>query len=226
MTTSLGAVILPRSSYYVEHKLWDEFYRISSKALQFVYIVSLPLTFFFILFATPTIMVLAGNEFVGAVEPMRIIMPTVIVVGMSNILGIQMLLPLGKEKIVLLSTLLGGVADFFLNFILIDKFAASGAALGTLVAEIVVLLVQWVFLKDIIGSFEDKIPIWKILISIIVATISCGWILFLKWRNLYVLITSSLIFGFMYLLSLVILKDNTVLYVIERLKSLQNRLKR
>lgn len=37
LITSLGAVLLPRASYYVENKLWDEFKNISEKALNFVF---------------------------------------------------------------------------------------------------------------------------------------------------------------------------------------------
>ena len=49
LVTSLGAVLLPRASYYVEHKMYDEFLRINGKALHFVFVVATPLTVFFML---------------------------------------------------------------------------------------------------------------------------------------------------------------------------------
>lgn len=37
IVTSLGVVLLPRASYYVEHNLMEEFYRITKKATNFVF---------------------------------------------------------------------------------------------------------------------------------------------------------------------------------------------
>jgi O-antigen/teichoic acid export membrane protein len=36
LITSLGAVLLPRSSYYIKHKLFDEFKKVSTKAMSFI----------------------------------------------------------------------------------------------------------------------------------------------------------------------------------------------
>ena len=37
VVTSLGVVLLPRASYYVEHKMMNEFYNITGKAINFVF---------------------------------------------------------------------------------------------------------------------------------------------------------------------------------------------
>lgn len=37
IVTSLGTVLLPRASYYVEHGLKEDFYRITKKAINFVF---------------------------------------------------------------------------------------------------------------------------------------------------------------------------------------------
>lgn len=218
VVTSLGAVILPRSSYYVEHSLWDDFYRVSSKALHFVYIVSLPLMVFFIIFAMPTVMVLSGKEFEGAAEPMRVIMPTVFLVGLSNIFGIQMLLPLGREKTVLRSEIYGAVVDFILNLFLIPSFAATGAAIGTLVAEFVVLIVQWADLKNEISRFREVIPVWKIVLSIFIALLLCLWTLLTGWRNIQIIVVSAIIFGTVYSIVLLLLKDSMMQYIYKKVK--------
>lgn len=44
VVTSLGVVLLPRASYYVECKLMDKFCRITHVALNFVILISVPLT--------------------------------------------------------------------------------------------------------------------------------------------------------------------------------------
>ena len=63
---------------------------------------------------------------------MQVIMFTVLFIGMSNITGIQVLVPLGLEKQVLCSELLGMTVDLVINIALIPRLASStGAAIGT-----------------------------------------------------------------------------------------------
>lgn len=45
------------------------------------------------------ILFLAGIEYEAAALPMMIITPTIFFIGLSNITGIQILVPLGKENI-------------------------------------------------------------------------------------------------------------------------------
>ena len=47
IVTSLGTVLLPRASYYVEHGLKEDFYRITKKAINFVFLVATPLMLYF-----------------------------------------------------------------------------------------------------------------------------------------------------------------------------------
>lgn len=47
IVTSLGVVLLPRASYYIEHKMIDEFYRIAHKAINFVFLIALPMMLYF-----------------------------------------------------------------------------------------------------------------------------------------------------------------------------------
>lgn len=188
--TSLGAVLLPRASYYIEHEEKEEFLTISSKALHFVLFLALPLMLFFILFAKEGIYFLSGSAFDGAILPMQIIMPTLLFIGLSNILGIQMLVPLGKEKVVLYSEIAGAVTDFAINLLLIPKYKSAGAAVGTVFAELVVLVVQGIYLKDFAKLILRDIAIWKILLASCLATVAS---LFVKEFGLNVFLT--LLFG-------------------------------
>lgn len=49
IVTSLGVVLLPRASYYIEHKMIDEFYRIAHKAINFVFLIALPMMLYFMI---------------------------------------------------------------------------------------------------------------------------------------------------------------------------------
>ena len=71
VVTALGAVLLPRASYYVKQGLMEDFSRISAKAIHFVCILALPLMVYFMLFATNGIHFLSGNRFDGAILVQR-----------------------------------------------------------------------------------------------------------------------------------------------------------
>ena len=98
-------------------------------------------------------------------------MPTLILIGASNVLGIQMLVPLGKEQIVLYSEVTGAIVDVILNAILIPQYGASGAAVGTLIAELVVLGVQIAALKTEALVVIKKVQIAKIGVAVFMATV-------------------------------------------------------
>lgn len=196
VVTSLGAVLLPRASYYVEQKRFDEFYRITGKAINFVLLVALPMGVYFILYAGEGIRFLSGPEYSGSILAMQIIMPTLLFIGLSNILGIQILVPLGKEVIVLYSEIAGAVTDLILNVVLIPRMHAAGAAVGTLMAEAIVLLVQYLALKKEVNRVVVKIALWKILIATVIACpISLIAIAVVEGAFFRLLISAFLFFG-------------------------------
>ena len=150
VVTSLGAVLLPRASYYIKAGMLDEFKRINAKTMNFTLLIAVPVTVYFILFAEEGILFLSGASYMDSILPMQIIMPTVIFAGVSNITGLEILVPMGKEKYVLISEIFGAVLDFGINAIMIPRYGCIGAAIGTTLAEIVVLLVQIIFIRPIL----------------------------------------------------------------------------
>ncbi|MBP3913631.1 MAG: flippase [Lachnospiraceae bacterium] len=169
---SLGTVLLPRASYYVKQGRMEEFWRISGKALNFVMLAASPLALYFILFAKEGIRFLSGNEYGGSVLPMQIIMPTLLFIGLTNIMGIQILVPTGREKIVLHSMIAGSVVDLILNTMLIPHMRSSGAAIGTVAAEFAVLVWQYLFLRKEIHPLVEKIRFGLIAVALAAGSVA------------------------------------------------------
>ena len=205
--TALGTVLLPRVSYYIEHKMEDEFVRISRKALNFVVVAALPLIVYFTIFAEESVLLLSGNSFAGAVFPMQIIMPTVLFIGITNMLGMQIMVPLDKENLVFYSVLAGAVVDLIINMICIPSMASAGAAVGTLVAEFVVLIIQIVMLRERIREFMKSLQIGKILMAVSCAAAVCLWVKQMDISAFFALAMSAMIFFGVYVLVLAILKE-------------------
>ena len=207
VVTSLGVVLLPRSSYYLEKNLKKEFYEITQKALRFVLLLATPLMVYFIIFAKEGIFFLSGNAYEGSIIPMQIIMPTLLFIGMSNITGLQILVPLGKEAIVLYSEIAGAIVDLILNLLLIPRFASSGAAIGTLVAEIVVWLVQIIYLKENVKSIYKEINWVVIVIGIMISCLCATWVKNINVGNFLTLLISAAVFFISYGIVLYVAKE-------------------
>lgn len=169
--TSLGTVLLPRMSYYIENNDKEAFQRMAVKAFRFVVIVASSVTVYFVIMAKESILLLSGEAFLPSVAPMIILMPTVFVIGVSNITGIQMLTPMDQEKKVMYSVVAGAVLDFILNMWLIPKYSYSGAAFATLMAELLVLVIQCVYLRGILKDIYSYLEVWKIGVALVLATI-------------------------------------------------------
>lgn len=220
VVTSLGVVLLPRASYYVECKLMDKFCRITHVALNFVILISVPLTVYFILFAKEGIFFLSGAEYEASIVPMQIIMPTLLFIGLTNIMGIQTLIPLGKEKVVLYSEIAGAVADLLLNVALIPSIASAGAAIGTVVAEGVVFAVQfWALRKEVLSSYQ-KVRYGTIVLALALAIASCLWVKTTALGSFASLLVSAILFFAVYGGVLVLRKEPLAWQMAEKVRQM------
>ncbi len=209
VVTSLGAVLLPRASYYIETDQKEAFWKISKNALHFVFLAALPLMLFFILFAKPSIFFLTGGDaYANAVLPMQTVMPTLLFIGLTNILGIQILVPLGREKVVLWSVIAGAAVDFVLNFLVfIPLWGAAGAALGTLCAEAAVLLVQLKALWSQVGGMLRSVPYGKLLAALAAGAVLAWPVGLLQLGNFWCLLLGAVLFFGAYVLTLLLLRE-------------------
>ena len=210
IVTSLGAVLLPRASYYVERGEMDRFRQITRKALNFVFLAAVPMMIYFMVFARQGIFLLSGENYAGAVRPMQWIMPTLLFIGLSNVLGIQILVPLNRERVVLWSIIAGAAVDVVLNVALIPQYGASGAAAATSVAELVVLAVQFFVLgKEATGAFA-AVSFGKLLPALVVGIAAASWVLLMQWGSFVTLLLSGILFFGSYLAMLLVLKEEMV----------------
>lgn len=140
--TSLGTAMLPRCSNLISEGKYDDFNAVITKSYHLLMFSAIPLTVGTILLARPLVYCFCGGEFSGSVPVVLYTAPTIILIGMTQVIGIQILYPYGKENLVIISTLVAAVVNVFLNIFLIPFFAEVGAAISTLVSEFSVLIVQ------------------------------------------------------------------------------------
>ena len=73
--------------------------------------------------------------------------PIVVFISLSNVFGIQYLVPTGRNKEYTQSVVFGACTNFAVNLILIPRLGGIGAAIGSVVAELVVTLTQYIYVR-------------------------------------------------------------------------------
>jgi len=218
IVTAGGIVLLPRMSYYLEKGREKEFFNTCKKAIHVILAVALPVSVYFTFFAQESIRLVSGPAYAKAVIPMQIIMPTVLLIGLTNIIGIQMLVAMGRGQYTLYSVISGAATDLILNVFFIPLYGAAGAAIGTLVAEIVVFLVQYSYIKKIAGKLFTNCN-WKLLVfSCLMAIVATLWVKILNIPILFSFIISSVIFFGSYIGILIWRKEPFAVEIICKVK--------
>lgn len=222
--TSISAVLLPRLSYYIKNSYKDEFVKIIKKATNIVMMLAIPSVIYFMFYADEAVMLFLGEQYAGSITSMRILLPTIIIIGITNLIGIQYLVPLGKEKHVMISTIIGAVVDIAINAALIGVIGIEGAAIGTLCAELSVLVYQSIIIRKDLKFFITGIN-YKTVIAMVFLTIPAMALLklFVNIGVLWELIISVVCFGILYILSLVISKNDVYVLLMSKMKSVFNK---
>ena len=100
-----------------------------------------------------------------------ILSPILVFSAISNIAGNGVLIPTNKHKYVSLAATMGAGVNILFNFIFIPKLLSKGAAIASVIAEIVVLIVQWICAKEYIGIKKVVRSLFKYAL--------CGTIMFI-----------------------------------------------
>ncbi len=214
LITSLGAVLLPRMSYYIGSNSREEINLLIRKSIDFIFMISIPATIGILILSKPIIILFAGNDYSEAVSTLRILSPIIIAIGLSNLIGIQVLVSHGKEKLTVISTVIGAIMNFSLNIVLIPVYQQNGAAISTLIAEITVTVVQIVLAFSYLkGNIMYKNILSYIFGSCIIILI-CLSVSYLEYNEIITIVISVLFSSVGYFGILYILKNELVRNVI------------
>ena len=152
VVSSLSGVLLPRMSYYVQQRDKKQFNALMTTALNATIFMSMPLCTYFVVEAKDSLTLLAGAEYIPATLTMQIVNISVVAIGITSIIGIQVLTPINREFQLMISVVVGAVSDFVLNCFMIPKWGAAGAAFATMIAEYLVLATQLFLGHDVVGE--------------------------------------------------------------------------
>ena len=91
-----------------------------------------------------------GEEFLQVIPTLQIISVVVLTSACNSILGVQLLIPLKREKIYTIAMISGAVVNVALNVCLIPVLSVFGACIASITAEVVVMLICYFNTRDMI----------------------------------------------------------------------------
>ncbi len=219
--TSFGTVMVPRMAVIYINKQKEELKQYMKKSFNFVWIISIPMVFGIISVANKFVPIFYGNGYDKVSILMRVISPIIIIIGISNVVGTQYLIPTKHQKEYTISVISGAIVNFIFNLILINLYGAIGASIATVLAELTVTGIQMFFIRKQI-NVKEMIMISKnyLIIGIIMYIISA--LLGNMINNNFVSILSQCLVGIcIYVGGLIIIKDK---FLFQGIKVIKNKM--
>lgn len=219
--TAFTGIMLPRMTALIIDGKLKEFQENITKSFNFLILFSFPIISFTIVFAHDIILLLAGREYLDAVLPMQIIMPLLMIIGIEQILVIQILMPLKKDQTIMWNSLIGGVLGVILNIILVHYFKSIGSAIVWLCCEITILALSLFYAKKTIEfSFPFKEFLKQIGLTIPIIFLSFYFSSHFKWGSVIKLIVGfSIIYTYYCILWFWVFKNPLIINFYNRMIS-------
>ena len=176
LVTSLGTVVSPRISSTIADGNKKQVVEYLKKSYNFVWLLGFPLMMGLIATASTIVPWFLGGEFKQSISLIMIGSLLIMAIGLNNVSGVQYLISVKKQNLFTKSVVIAAIFNFLLNLILIPKFGAFGAIISSVLAEILIIIVQAIdirndfdvriiykgSLKYIIGSIIMFIPVYMI----------------------------------------------------------------
>ena len=221
ISSSLGTVLMPRASHLVSEGKKEEFEKLIQKSYDFTLALTIPLVIGLICMAPYIVRVFCGSQYEDAIITSQIIAPITLVVGLSNIMGMQVLYPIGKINTVVKCTIYGAITNVILNLALIPFLSFNGTAIAYLGAEVATTLSMYITAKqDMPIKFFKKDNLTYFVGGLLMILSIFAVAALLKVNNLIMLIAETLIGFGIYSLYLIYKKDQFANLVITKIKTL------
>ena len=223
IVTSLGVVMVPRMASTFASGDKEKVNEYMKMSFKFVFFLSFPLMFGIISVTKAFVPIFFGNGYEKVVVLINIMSPILVLMGIANVVGTQYLLPTKRQKEYTISVTIGVIVNFFLNYFLIKKYESIGAAIATVLSQLVVDVIQLQYIKVEIDIKGLLVLAKKYLLSSIVMFLLCyitgKFAERLNFGHMVEIVSQVLVGVLVYFAMLIGLKDEYVYKFINTLKN-------
>lgn len=217
---SMNLVMGVRNSYLFGQKKFREIKQKIALSMNYIMFMGVACGFGIVAVAARFVPLFYGEGYGQVVYILYIFAALPAIVGISSCLGSQYFNPVGKRKQSAIYIIIGSVINLVLNLILIPRLASYGAAIATVIAEIVISSL-YVAKSDSFMTFLILFRIvWKKFLAGVV--MFCALFAFGRTVNLSdgVMVSMQIVIGILiYPISLLLLKDEFLIFFIKKIAS-------
>ncbi len=223
IVTSLSTVMAPRISYTLSNNDEDALQNYMHKTFRGMMFISIPMCFGLIIIADMVVPWFLGTGYEKTILLIKICSLWLIFIGISNIAGNQFLIQDRKQRIFNYSVFSGAFINLIFNFMLIPRYYSIGAAISSVLAEATVAAAQIIYIV-----FYDKRLKFKEMFRGTIKYIVGASGMFIVLSILKIFLKASLsgtillmaVGILIYILLLMLLKEEFVIYGKEKIKSM------
>ena len=225
LAATFSTVLLPRLSYHFKNGDNEKLKEIVALIHKVLLTLSIPITIGLFFIADDVILLMFGEPFLPAAITVRILSLLVTIKSIGNLYGVQVLLTFGGEKFLFYTTIIGAISNILMNIILIPYWQENGAAIASVISELLVCIVQIVFSRQYIKvSIQPKIYL-EIFVSCLFMVIVLFMISTLV-SNILIRIFLNCILGCItYYILMSLLKNEVVLNINNKISSIIKKIK-
>lgn len=217
MITAISTVMLPRISAEHAGGNSDKVVYYANLVLRYVLLLTIPMTIGIAVISFNFASWFFGPGYDKVGNLMMILSPIIIFIGLSNVFGMQILLPTNQDNKLTLSVSAGAIVSICINLLLVSSFASVGTAIATVSAELTVAIIQLIFITKYIHLKKA----FKYFIRYSICALLMGTIIVLLGRYLEGTFLSTLIQIIVgtsiYLVVLFLLKDELIFGILNKL---------
>lgn len=147
--TSFTLVMMPRISAMLADNNMSDVKEMINKSLSILYAFAFPTIILSEIFAPEIISIIAGKGYEQAIPLLRIAMPLILIIGIEQILIVQLLMPLRADKMVFTNSLIGGLVGLIFNILLVGWLQSIGSVLVWFISEYAVFSSAYYFVRKL-----------------------------------------------------------------------------
>ncbi|MBP5162472.1 MAG: polysaccharide biosynthesis C-terminal domain-containing protein [Spirochaetales bacterium] len=142
LVTAMGTVLLPRISFCHKKKDIEGVRSYVYKNVRFLWLLTIPAAFGVAAVAGNMVPWFFGPGYEPVIPLLQVLAVMLVIHGWTDLLGYNYLIPTEQEKKYSVTVISGALINVVLNYFLIARWKAMGAAIASVISELITMVIQ------------------------------------------------------------------------------------
>ncbi|HDR4539334.1 hypothetical protein COE70_19525 [Bacillus cereus] len=165
---ALSTVIMPRMVQHYSKGEEAEYRKLITFSVDYIFLTTLPLTVLLILIANVLVPIFLGTAFTPVSNVLITMAPVLILTGLTDVFGVQILLIRGRNRAYAISVIFGAILSVGINALLLPYLKSIGTAVAYVISIFASLLLQMYSSRDFFEFRKLVVSLLKYLLFSII----------------------------------------------------------